>query len=125
AMAVYAVVMTIGFMIAFPLVEGIVKESGWRVAWAGIGWVLVLVLAPFSVLLVRRSPEALGLNVEGDPEREDDSTALAGYTLGEALGTAAFWVMATASALYGLIASGIGLFNESVLKVRGFDAGVY
>jgi hypothetical protein len=33
--------------------------------------------------------------------------------------------MATASALYGLIASGIGLFNESILNERGFAPGTY
>ena len=42
-----------------------------------------------------------------------------------ALGTAAFWVFALASSLYGLVASGIGLFNESVLAERGFAPGVY
>ncbi len=33
--------------------------------------------------------------------------------------------MATASALYGLVASGIGLFNESILNERGFAPGTY
>nr|MBA3440186.1 MFS transporter [Pyrinomonadaceae bacterium] len=34
-------------------------------------------------------------------------------------------VFALASATYGLVASGIGLFNESILAERGFDASVY
>ena len=33
---------------AFPLVGYIVKQSGWRVAWSGIGWALLLGLAPLS-----------------------------------------------------------------------------
>src|SRR4030095_3987718 len=37
AMAVYAFVMSIGFMIAFPLVGAVVQSAGWRVAWAAIG----------------------------------------------------------------------------------------
>ena len=48
-----------------------------------------------------------------------------GFTLAEALRTPAFWVFAVGAALYGLVASGIGLFNESVLAERGFGPNVY
>ena len=37
----------------------------------------------------------------------------------------AFWMFAIGTALYGLVASGIGLFNESILAERGFGADVY
>ena len=37
AMAVYALVMSIGFMAAFPLVGAVVQSAGWRMAWASIG----------------------------------------------------------------------------------------
>ena len=43
----------------------------------------------------------------------------------DALRTPAFWVFGIASALYGLVASGIGLFNESILAERGFSPEVY
>jgi MFS family permease len=39
--------------------------------------------------------------------------------------TPAFWVFATGTALYGLVASGIGLFNESILAQQGFSAQTY
>ena len=48
-----------------------------------------------------------------------------GYVWGDALGTPAFWIFAAGTALYGLVASGIGLFNESILAERGFGAEVY
>ena len=37
----------------------------------------------------------------------------------------AFWTFSVGAALYGLVASGIGLFNESILAERGFGADVY
>ena len=43
----------------------------------------------------------------------------------EALRTPAFWIFSIGAALYGLVASGIGLFNESILAERGFSADVY
>ena len=46
-------------------------------------------------------------------------------TLGAALRSPAFWVFGLASSLYGLVASGIGLFNESILAERGFAPDVY
>ena len=46
-------------------------------------------------------------------------------TLGGALRSPAFWVFGIASSLYGLVASGIGLFNESILAERGFAPDIY
>jgi MFS family permease len=128
AMGVYAVVMSVGFMIAFPLVGGAVLASGWRRAWAGIGAALLLGLAPLAWLLVRRTPEACGLELDGDTPgtaKAAASAESAGATLGEALRTPAFWVFALCSSVYGLVASGIALFNESILAERGFDPATY
>ena len=126
AMAVYSLLMSIGFMAAFPLVGAVVLAYGWRAAWAGIGVALVAGLAPLAWLLVRSVPEDANETVDGLAERHVDAAdASSGSTLREALATPAFWVFAVASALYGLVASGIGLFNESILAERGFAPGVY
>ena len=65
AMAWYSVVLSMGFIAAFPLVGAIVERSGWRVAWGGIGWTLLLGLTPLLALIVRNSPESVGLPMEG------------------------------------------------------------
>jgi MFS family permease len=126
AMAVYTVVLSIGFMVAFPLIGTIVVENGWRAAWWTIGLALLLGLAPLSFFLVRRSPESCSLqpDIELPQDRVGDN-ATAGFTLWQALLTPGFWVFGLASAVYGLIASGIALFNESILAERGFDASTY
>jgi MFS family permease len=121
AMAVYTVVMSVGFMIAFPLVGSLVQSWGWRAAWFAVGVALVAALAPAAWLLVRRSPEALGVQPDGDAI----SGEMTGYSWTAALATPAFWVFALGAALYGLVASGIGLFNESILAERGFGPEVY
>ena len=46
-------------------------------------------------------------------------------SLGAALRTPAFWVFAGATSLFGLVSSGLGLFNEAVLAERGFDQATY
>ena len=107
----------------------LVLASGWRTAWAAIGACLVLGLAPLAWLLDRSSPEAIGAGVDGVDggavAAEPSPIAHAQATLRDALGSPAFWVFALASSVYGLVASGIGLFNESILTQRGFAPEVY
>lgn len=126
AMGAYTVMMSIGFMIAFPLVGAIVISNGWRAAWSGIGGALLLGLAPLGWLLARHTPETSGLALDGEKGSDKTPEApITGFTLSQALRTPAFWIFALASSVYGLIASGIALFNESILAERGFDASMY
>jgi MFS family permease len=140
AMGLYSVALSIGFMIAFPLVGSLVQQWGWRPTWLAIGVALLAGLAPISWLIVRRSPEAIGLRPDGDAgdsASAGDSTPgaegspasagieLTGTRFADAMRTGAFWVFAVGAALYGLVASGIGLFNEAILAERGFGPDVY
>jgi hypothetical protein len=141
--------MSIGFMAAFPAVGALVQAYGWRAAWLAIGLTLIGGLAPLAWFVVRRSPEECGLEPDGvvvvsgflarrslgeGGSRTDSAPAAdvvsgfsrtTGATLREALATGSFWVFALGAALYGLVASGIGLFNESILAERGFGPEVY
>ena len=122
AMAIYTIALSIGFMLAFPLIGAIVLANGWRTAWWIIGLALLFVLVPLALLLVRRSPEACSIEPDGEPLQSESGYD---YTLTEALATPSFWVFGISSAVYGLIASGIALFNESILAERHFDASTY
>ena len=123
AMGVYSVLVGVGFIAAFPAVGQAVLAFGWRVAWLGVGAALVAVVAPLAWLLVRDNPEREGLALDGDageaPER------LADLSVWDALHSPAFWVFALSSSLFGLVYSGIALFNQSILEERGFDASIY
>lgn len=132
AMGLYALLLSVGFMIAFPVVGSAVIDLGWRQAWAGIGFALVLGLAPVAWLLVRHRPEDCRLTLEtpgpdsrSEATTEGSSPTPRDATWKQAMVTPAFWVFALASSLYNLIASGLGLFNEAILAERGFAAGIY
>jgi len=134
AMAVYSVALSVGFMLAFPLIGALVQIWGWRAAWLTIGCALLFGLAPVGFAVVRRGPEAVGLAPDGGvlaaSKTRNGQQGLApapvgGYEWGAALRSSSFWVFALGSALYGLVASGIGLFNESILARRGFAAEIY
>jgi MFS family permease len=119
AMAIYSVVMSIGFMIAFPVVGSLVQSWGWRSAWFAVGLALLLVLAPASLLLARGAP------VRAMHPMHPTHPSHPAFSWQEALATPAFWIFSIGAALYGLVASGIGLFNESILAERGFGPDVY
>lgn len=127
AMAFYSVAISVGFMAAFPLVGAAVQTWGWRTAWMGVGIAIAAGLAPLSFAVVRRSPESVGLLPDGGrvPPVMLERNELSGYTWTAALAMPSFWVFAIGTALYGLVASGIGLFNESILAQRGFGPEIY
>lgn len=123
AMALYSLLAGIGFIAAFPAVGHMVVTNGWRPAWSAIGWVLVLMMAPLAGVAVRSIPEDEKMHLDGDSE--DPQLRLADLSTSEALCSPAFWVFALSSSLFGLVYSGISLFNQSILEQRGFDATTY
>lgn len=121
AMAVYAVLLTIGFMAAIPGLEAAVRSAGWRPAWSGLGYTLVFGMAPLAWLLARNSPEEMGLQLDGGgPEWDQPEEPNWGMSLAEALRTPAFWAFSLSGLLFNTAYSGITLFNESILRERGY-----
>lgn len=107
AMGVYSVLLSVLFAIAFVALGSVVTHRGWRVAWVDVA-IGLLAVAALSAFL--REP----------PRSVEAEAALPGRTLRDALRTPLFWVFAGATALFGLVSSGLGLFNEAVLAERGF-----
>lgn len=114
AMGVYALLVGMGFIAAFPSVGQAILKFGWRAAWSGVGWALVAVLAPLAWWLVREAPAT-----------EEVPGPAGGMAFGRAVRTPAFWVFGLSSAMFGLVYSGIALFNQSILEKKGFDATTY
>jgi MFS family permease len=119
AMGVYSVLISLFFAGAFTIVGSLVRDRGWRDAWTGIAWALALFVAPV-VLFFAREPGKSGPGLQPNGTGTDQ-----GLSLSEALTTPAFWVFGGATSLYGLVSSGLGLFNEAVLAERGFNRETY
>jgi MFS family permease len=117
AMGVYSVLLTVFFAAAFVGVGTAVRVNGWRSAWGWVAYGLLLFAAPIVLLL--REGRAAGT---ADPDEQDAGSSM---SLAEALRTPAFWVFAGGTSLFGLVSSGLGLFNQAVLAERGFDQPVY
>jgi MFS family permease len=117
AMGVYSVLLSLFFAAAFIAVGTAVRVNGWRTAWALVAYGLLLFASP--VVLLLREPHA---RLASDPVEAGGND---GLSLAAALRTPAFWVFGGAAALFLLVSSGLGLFNEAVLAERGFDQQTY
>ena len=115
AMGVYSVLLSLMFAAAFTAVGTSVRISGWRTAWAQIALGLILFAAPVTLLMRDR----FSTGSSGEAE------AASSLSLEAALRTPAFWVFAGGTSLFGLVSSGLGLFNEAVLAERGFSQQTY
>ncbi len=120
AMGVYSVLLSVFFAAAFVWIGGVVTSSGWRVAWHQVALGLAIIVAPLVALFLRDPA-----NTPPAKADEGDAAGPADLSLGQALRTPAFWVFAMATSLFGLVSSGLGLFNEAVLAERGFDQQTY
>jgi len=118
AMGVYSFLLSVFFAAAFVFVGNSVRVNGWRAAWAQVA--IALIVAGFLALLLRERTSASSSLPSSDSGGSND-----GLTLGEALRTPAFWIFGGATSLFGLVSSGLGLFNEAVLAERGFDQQTY
>lgn len=125
AMGVFAVLLAIGFIAGTLGLGAAIQELGWRQAWAGLGWALMLGLAPLSWLFVRSTPQACGPALDelrGDPQHGNGE---ADMSLAAALRAPAFWMFSLTTSLFGLVWSAITLYNQKILESHGFDARTY
>jgi MFS family permease len=96
----------VGSIVLLPRVQELIERTGWRAACIGIGVLTLLVLAPLNLLL-RKRPQDMGLEPDGDrgaagetigPRSNvvDPGWAAVDWTLGRAARTARFWWIALA-----------------------------
>ena len=125
ATAIYSVLLSMLFAAAFGIVGNSVSQRGWRVAWFQIAMALIFVVAPLVLLFLRDQSRPAFDGPDSPQLAPDTSHSSENFTLPQALRTPAFWIFGGAMALFGLVSSGLGLFNEAVLAERGFDQKTY
>ncbi|HEY4260062.1 MAG TPA: MFS transporter [Schlesneria sp.] len=126
-MAVYTLLLSMGFAYSFQLAKPYAAPMDWREIWGGMGWLLLLVMTPLALLLPRERivPRAADAKLGLDGQGPDATKAETGFTLFQAMCTPTFWVFGLSISVIALIGSGNSLFNESVLKQQGFSTAVY
>jgi MFS family permease len=123
----------IGSITMLPWVQHMIEQTGWRTACTAMGILVLVVLAPINLLL-RKRPEELGLEPDGDASASasvrpvsnvvDPAWVDIDWTLPRALRTARFWWLALGyfCGLYGWYA--VQVHQTKYLLDLGFDPNV-
>ena len=112
ALTILTVCAGLASTIFVPLASWLLVRQGWRSAVVTLAAILAATTVPIHALLLRRSPQAIGIGVDGDesevvrpnvaaatPSEERSSSAIRA-----ALGCSAFWILTAAVVLSGLAA---------------------
>jgi MFS family permease len=105
--------------------QGLIDAFGWRLAYLGLGVLLLVVTLPTEAFLLRDSPASMGLATDGaNPPAQSHPAATGGdpppgYTIGLARQQPRFWCMALAFCLVGFGITGPMLHLVPMLTDRG------
>lgn len=130
ALAISGLGLNVGAIVASSLVAFLIEAVGWRNAWAVLGVLVVLAVAPAAALFMRRTPEDVGLLPDGEapetrpaaggpplpPPREEPR-----WRLGEALRVRTTWYLLLAMNLYSLAAGALVNHQAAYFMDAGFS----
>lgn len=107
-----------------PYVQYLITEFGWRTAYLGLAGTILVVSFPIIALVVRDTPQSMGLQPDGDaapPAGSAPAGPPPGMTVGEALRTTTFWKMLVAFLLIGLSVTSVQIALPQLLTDRGVE----
>ena len=109
-----------------PLIHYLIKGYGWRNAWLVLGCIIISILLLPALLFIRKTPESIGLNPDGDItisslSNEDDNED---WTLSEAIKTRAMWLLMFAGSSQSLIGTALIFLQVSIFESKGLSTGL-
>jgi MFS family permease len=83
-----------GMSLLVPGVTWLILTVGWRTTYVLIGLGVLVLMLPLCLLVVRDSPESMGLEADGTPGKVGGAASAERVSSGEAVRTLAFWQLA-------------------------------
>lgn len=89
-------------VILSPVISDVIANQGWRPAYQILGTLILVLMLPTIFLLIKVTPEEIGERPYGAAVKTEDRQ-LHGYTKQEAMKQPAFWILALAILLLGIV----------------------
>jgi len=107
-----------------PLAQALITNYGWRVAYLGLGGLVLFLGFPALVLFLRNAPEPMGLRPDGDaiPAEEKIKTVIPGFTIKETIKQKSFWLMIAIFLCIGMVITSVIVHLIPMLIERGIEA---
>ena len=116
----------LGNAVVAPYAQYLIESIGWRLAYVSLAATMVVITIPLVWLLLKESPEEVGLQADGDnkPVRQTDEATpkVYGLTAAEARKTQTFRIMLIAFIAIGLGVNGLGIHLVPMLTDWGMTA---
>ncbi|HQA50978.1 MAG: MFS transporter [Syntrophomonadaceae bacterium] len=98
----------IGGMLFNPVANYLITTYSWQSAYMILGGILAITTIPVALFVVRLHPSEMGLKAYGDTAEITETTAeLKGFSLGEAVKTPGFWLLALVLLMIGVMNMGV------------------
>jgi sugar phosphate permease len=130
AMSIVSASVNLGGFLLTPLLAWAIHTWGWRSAAFGAGVVFLLAGLPLA-LLVRRSPESMGLQPDGDSPFRPTQTEQRGqsqrapqethFTLAEAMRTSPFWYLTIGTSLRIIALTAVAVHYVPIMVWKGMS----
>ncbi len=126
AMGIVTVANGLGGIVWMPVSNSLIEAKGWRSAYEILGIIIAAVSLPLIWFIIRSSPRSMGLALDGEQGPSPEATTHilsegeAGYSVREALRTASFWLIFSAT-FFGIFS--IGGFGTHVVAFLS-DSGL-
>jgi MFS family permease len=115
-----------------PLTAFLIGQFGWRVAFAVLGSLVLLIVGAVVLTLVRSKPQEMGLLPDGDPVSSEttpgapaagalENPSAEGLSLAESFRTGAFWILSLAHILWTFGTMSIIGHLPAFLTDQGFE----
>ncbi len=114
----------IGYVLVPLITQALIDAFGWRIAYLSLGLLAMLLPLPATLLLLRDTPEEMGLLPDGQPAGHEKAvTPVTGHSLAEALRTRELWLLVASFALMSAALNGLQSQFVPLFTGRGFSAG--
>ncbi len=132
AFAVYSIGRSISGVLLVPIAVWILDIASWRWVYVAVGLAEIFVLAPLCWMVVRRRPEDLGLQMDGDPPGRLPDTSpqaaaavaedAAPWTRSSVMRTKTYWFLVIGFLLIAFPASAIFIQMAAYAQEKGLSA---
>lgn len=93
AMGITMMGVAVGGIVFSPLAHHLIETFDWRQTYVLFGLAIPVVIMPLAVLVIRRSPQELGVRDDGEGALGTPDSEPLGLTVAESLRTVSFWLL--------------------------------
>jgi len=120
----------IGILGCVPLIQYLITRAGWRMAYRTMAIFIPLVVISMAVAFLKKPPQSLSYHTEienpsafvKDPLVIDEKWTSRSWTVGQALGTRQFWLLALAAFFGSLIIQSVFAHQVAFFVDHGLEA---